>query len=401
MPKPSSADPTHDAFTRWWVEKVSGGDLPTPEQVKEFLPRLVREGLLLPEDRYVERAVGDLLAKGDPEAGVPPYDPQQELAAAARRGVDLSSDPSFQRLAELVEAGRARLSKRNERDPRRIKRARSAQLEKKLRKAAEASQKLRSKVLRSPSGKDAGRDRRIIQDIGGFLKVGLPVRLTNRKRYLVNPPPHFLSSKPTTATHDPVIVTPHWEKTTWPLRAMAFGIAAANRGASVFTLHLGDSGIAYGRGVGEIEFAQRLYRRIRDALKAKCPPAGYQPPEFFFVVEMGVGERPHLHGVIVLPDKKSHRTHLRAVLRQAVGTDWLPTPEAKTQLHIGSLYEPAGWISYISKYSEQTKESLGDNISACSRGLTQAGRQWYENARTSGDLLFPGKALPLRPGLRS
>jgi hypothetical protein len=142
-----------------------------------------------------------------------------------------------------------------------------------------------------------------------------------------------------------------------------------------------------------MQFARRLYRRITDKLARECPKAGYPAPLFFFVVEQGVGERPHLHGVIFLPVKKAHQKHLRETLCEAVGTDWKPSGRDLTQLEFGSLFEPAGWVRYITKYAELTKHELGDNIFAAPRPITRGGRAWYEAMRTKRGLLLPGKAV--------
>jgi hypothetical protein len=176
---------------------------------------------------------------------------------------------------------------------------------------------------------------------------------------------------------------------------MGMCISAGLDGAVDFTLHLGDSGIDYARGVGEIEFARRLYRKLKDALSLVAKSLGIPVPEFLFFVEQGEGERPHLHGIIFLPSSKRHQRVIREALRDAVGRDWKPSGSDKTQLEFGTLYEPAGWVAYIVKFNEVTRRSLGDNIFASSRRITQQGREWYEKIREARGLLLPGKALPV------
>jgi hypothetical protein len=401
LTEPVKAASYLDAYTRWWEQNIGG--LPTPEEVKAFKLRLERSNLLLPEDQHAEIIHADLLASGDPITGDPPYDPQTEAESYARRGIDAWADPEFRKLAELTELGRARLKACRPKlfDYNACLRAISHRRVKRLRKAKKAAAKpakSRSKVSRRSPLRDEDRDRAILAEIHGFLKAGVGVRFTPLKRELVSP----LSSSPllpsTTAgrstTHDPVILLPNWSKASLPLRAMAMGIAAGDNGAVDFTLHLGDSGVAYGLGVGEMQFARRLYRRIIDTLARECPEAGYPAPLFFFVVEKGVRERPHLHGVIFLPAKKAHQKHLRKKLCEAVGTDWKPSGRDLTQLEFGALFEPAGWVQYVTKYVELTKEELGDNIFAAPRPLTRGGRAWYEAIRTRRGLLLPGKAVP-------
>jgi len=57
---------------------------------------------------------------------------------------------------------------------------------------------------------------------------------------------------------------------------MAMGIAAGSQGAVAFTLHLGDSGIAYAMGTGEMLFARRIYRKITDKLRSGCTDKGIE-----------------------------------------------------------------------------------------------------------------------------
>jgi len=396
---PAAPQPHHDAFTRWWLENVGG--LPTPEDVRKFKRRLEASNLLLDEDRHADLIHADLLAAGDPEGGIPPFDPEEEAAAYARVGIDVRDDPHFAKLFELAELGRLRASKRSKsRDPKAILRARSVKAEKALRKTRKAAAKRSrtcSKVIRRSPLRDPERDRKILAEIQGFLAVGVGVRFTPLKRELVSP--HSSSPLlPATTTgrstaYDPVIQLPPWSKASLPLTGMAMGIAAGNQGAVDFTLHLGDSGIAYARGVGELLFARRLHRRITDALKLKCPRMGYSTPDLFFLVEQGEGERPHLHGVIFAPADKALRRHLRDTLSAAVGTDWKPPGRDKTQLEFGSFYEPAGWVKYMTKWTELTKEKVGDNVFACSWSMTRNGKDWYETVRGGRGLLLPGKAV--------
>lgn len=399
-PKKSKAtiEPHHDPIARWCLENI--GELPGPEMVRWLKPRLERTGLLLNPEHAAEMYAADLLAMGDPEAGIEPFDPLVEAEHLARRGIDATRDPHFAKLADLAALGIARLKRtqRGLRDPKAPQRAKSARAEKALQKAKKAGEA--SKVRRREALRDESRDKAILAEIHSFLKVGVGVRFTPFKRELVSP----LSSSPLlpktpsgrSTTYDPVIWLPLWSKASLTLRAMAMGIAAGRQGGLDFTLHLGDSGIAYGMGVGEMQFASRLHRRIRDALIRECPKAGYPAPSFFFLVEQGKGERSHLHGVILAPSMPSHKRHLRTVLRNAVGTDWKPKGRDKTQVEFGSLFEPAGWVKYITKYLELTKGALGNNIFASSRAITQAGQEWYDNMRATRGLLLPGKAVPIR-----
>lgn len=400
-------EPQHDPFTRWWGDNVGG--LPTPEDVKQFKKRVERSGLLLDEDEYVRRTAADALVRGYREFGDRPYNPFAEARACWDRGLEPEAEPDFEKLAELTELGRSRIKPPPPKalDPKKITQAQSNLEERRLRKENRRAARLakpRSKVSRRTPLRDVARDRKILAEIQEFLNAGVGVRFTPHKRELVSP----LSTSPLlptsmagrSTTHDHVIQLPGWSKASLHLRAMAMGIAAGDQGAVDFTLHLGDSGIAYARGIGEMKFAQRIKRRIEDALDRQCPLAGYPAPDFMFFVEKGQGERPHLHGVIFRPPSKAHQQHLREIMKDAVGRDWMPKGRDLSQLEFGSLYEPAGWIKYITKWTEQTKEQLGDNIFACSRSITRCAQAWYEDIRGERGLLLPGKAVPLPSSTR-
>lgn len=400
MSDPESLPPHFDPFTRWWASNVGG--LPTPDDVRKFKPRLERQGLLRSEENFVRNAVADALVTGTELCA--PWKAQEELNAARARGLDLSSDPAFQELEELERLGLARKGMRSKRkDPKALLKASSHRAEKLLRKGAAlktppgTSAKSRSKVRRAKPARDEARDRKILEEIHSYLKVGVPIRFTSKQTEVVSPAGNSdpADGSPRTVTHDPVIWLPHWEKASLPLRAMAMGIAAGQQGAIDFTLHLGDSGIAYAMGIGEMHFARRMYRRIKDALERECPRKGFPAPEFFFLVEQGVGERPHAHGVMLVPANKSHQKRLRTILRNVAGTDWKPTGRDKTQVEFGSLFEPSGWVNYITKYTEMTMAVLGENIFASSRSITRAGHAWYNIMRDSRGPLLPGKAVKI------
>jgi hypothetical protein len=172
------------------------------------------------------------------------------------------------------------------------------------------------------------------------------------------------------------------------------GIAMAAEGAFDFTLHLGDSAIRHAEGVGEMCFASRIYRRFKGALERSFRVSLIPtPPDLMLFVEQGKDERPHLHGVVLAPTSKRHRRLLRDTLLDAAGRDWKPSGRNRTQLELGLFYEPVGWIGYVTKFHELTKNTVGDNVFACSQRVTQAGRNWYENARSTRVVLLPGRAM--------
>lgn len=413
-PRPRIAPgPEHDAVTRWIIEII--GELPTPEDVLALRPEVEK---LLKRERNAIRDVARLLLDACPD--MPPLKASDFASISALKGYDVTKDMDLDRLNEcLAEEKHARALKPAtppSSDPKAAKMAYSANEEKKARKAASkrkraqpegkssgtASSKKRSRVSGKKAPRSLDRDREILEEIQGFLKVQVAVRLTPKQAELVRPgfvsPLLPSSTKGRSTTHDPVIWLPHWEKASLPLRAMAMGIACGEVGGIDFTLHLGDSGIEYARGDGEIMFARRLYRRIEDTL-AKKNYRSLPKIDFMFFVEQGKSERPHLHG-IVLPGAKltpAKKSLLREAMREAGGTDWKPEGRNKTQAELGTLYEPAGWIAYITKYTEITKAEIGDNVFASSWKITRMGKEWYQEARRTRRLLLPGKAVLVTP----
>jgi hypothetical protein len=404
--------PEHDPFTRWWLK--AGDELPTPEMARKLRPKLEKDER---EYRNTPRNIARSLLDDNPDC--PPLKASDFAHISALKGRDVTEDMDLDRVNEcLAKEKRARARRRttpSRTDPKAVMMAYSSNAERKARKAASKRKKAeaktatpgatgskkRSKVSGKKAPRSLDRDRKILAEIQGFLEAQVAVRLTPKNAEVVRPgsisPLLPTTTKGRSTTHDPVICLPNWGKASQPLRAMAMGIACGEVGGLDFTLHLGDSGIEYARGVGEITFARRMYKRIGETL-AKKAYRGLPAIDFMFFVEQGKGERPHLHG-IVLPDSRltpSKKALLRAAMREAGGTDWKPAGHNNTQAELGSLYGPIGWVGYITKYTEITKAEIGDNVFASSRKITTLGREWYKDARRDRRLLLPGKAV-VRP----
>lgn len=388
---PPPIEPHHDAVDRWFITETGG--LPSPATKRKWKSRI--EKLVNRTEADDERDFGDLLFTGD--------DPEEDRLTALTVGVDLSGDPAWQRNKRLYDDAKRRAGKRRPKpfDPAALSVALSHKREKILRKMAKSSEtesKSGSRKARKDLARSASRDASIILDIQGFLEVDISVRLTCKKREVVRPV--FISS-PTTpgtaTTHDPrdaVVWLPHWEKASLDLRAMAMGIASAANGARDFTLHLDDDVIRYAHGDGDMKFARRMRRRIEDQLAKAFKGLNIEPPPFAFFVEQGLGQRPHLHGFIFIPEGVKP-PFIRNVLRDAGGHGWKPAGKDKTQAEIGTLYEPVGWVGYCTKFSKLTKDQIGDNTFAASRAIRKMGRAWYDDVRKARGLLLPRKAVAI------
>jgi len=317
-------------------------------------------------------------------------------------GVDLTTNPDFQRLKRLAdEAWKRRAARaRRTRDPKAKERALSFKKEREAererrKKEVEKKGPPSSKKSRAHWRRDQKRDHATILDIKGFLEAGIGVRLAPSKPVLVRLQKEIAEATKSRADHpDPMIIVPHWEKATLRLRMLGMSVAAGKRGGRDFTLHLNEAVMASALSGDGKSFAKRMHRRLKDKLASAYGAAGLPSPDFFFQVERGRGEAPHLHGVIIIPDD-SPLTLLREALRQAGGDPWKRARHVATQVDIGELTEPVGWVSYITKFAEITKEDVGDNTFAATFGMRAIGKDWYQRARMTGELLLPGKATPI------
>ena len=345
--------------------------------------------------------LGDSLIASDAETNVEPYDPDHDARMAARRGIDLTADPDWQQLKRLVDEARERASSRKPPATTRSKaRAQAFKTERRSERERRRGEVARkgppsSKRSREAWRRDPKRDQATIAEIKQFFDVQVGVRLVASKTALVRAQKEYRAESGPASEHpDPMVIVPHWEKASHPMRIFAMSVAAGKLGARDFTLHLNDAVLEYALGGDGQSFAKRMLRRLKDSLASEYGALGLPTPEFFFQVEQAVGEAPHLHGVVAISPGSS-LAPLKAGLRKAGGEPWKRTPYVDTQADIGGLAEPVGWASYIGKFTETTKRAVGDNISAATVGMTAMGRNWYQRARTERELLLPGKAVAL------
>lgn len=388
-------DAADDAFTRWFVEEV--GVRPTPEMRRKYYARVMRLVMWSEEDH--DRWFGDQLIKSDPHQGIAPFDVDEEIAAAKAAGVDLSDDPHLAYFRRITEEARERRSgvRPSGHDPRKALRAIAKDLERRLRRerrreeVAFRGRKSASRKSREKWRRDEKRDAGIIAEIQGFFEVEVGVRMAASEAALVR-----LKKSPIgPGAGEAAIVFPHWEKSSEVIRSFAMAAGAGALGARDFTIHMNDAVLDYASGADGQSFAKRMLRRITDALGSKFGAVGVNPPGVMFFVEQGKGERPHLHGVVMIPDHPEALHIVRDALKQAAGSPWKKTPTVDTQVDIGGLPEPVGWVDYITKFKEVTKAHLGSNTFAASQSIRAIGRDWYEKGRQEGRLLLPRKAVAI------
>lgn len=399
LPEPPSSSPedaSDDAFTRWCLENT--GARPTPEMRRRFYKPVMRLVMWSEDDH--DSLVGDLLIKGDIEGGVEPFDADEWIANAKRAGVDISGDPDLAYLRRVSEDARARRAASSppgdpfRREGRKLSRKLEAihRRERRQSEVAFKGRKTASRKSREKWRRDQKRDAAILSEITGFFEVEVGVKMAGSQAALVR----AKKSVKTAGVEEAVVVFPHWEKSSEVMRAFGMASAAGASGARDFTIHLNDEVLDYAWGRDGQSFAKRMLRRIADALGAKCRAAELEPPGVMFFVEQGRGERPHLHGVVMIPNHPEALHLVRDALKRAGGSPWKKTAAVDTQVDIGGLPEPVGWVDYITKFKELTKAHLGANTFAASQSMRAVGRVWYEKGRREGRLLLPRKAVRIR-----
>lgn len=395
LPSPP-VDISEDAFTRWCIDQT--GTRPTPEIRRRFYEPVMRWAHWSEDDH--DRLVGDLLIKEYDEGGVEPFNADEWIADARAAGVDISDNPHLAYLRRISDAARARRAASSlPGDPSlRDARALSRKLEKLHRRerrqteVAYKGSKTASRKSREKWRRDEKRDAKIIAEIKGFFEVEVGVRMASSEAALVR----LKKSLEGPGVGEIGIVFPHWEKSSEVIRSFGMAAGAGALGARDFTIHMNDAVLDYASGADGQSFAKRMLRRITDALGSKFGAVGVNPPGVMFFVEQGKGERPHLHGVVTIPDHPEALNIVRDALKQAAGSPWKKTATVDTQVDIGGLPEPVGWVDYITKFKEVTKAHLGSNTFAASQSMRALGREWYETGRKDGRLLLPRKAVPMR-----
>jgi hypothetical protein len=182
---------------------------------------------------------------------------------------------------------------------------------------------------------------------------------------------------------------PNWTHTGDQLKGLAWAIAMHEQGARTLNLNLGPEVIEAARRHRQ-GFAVYMRRRLTSHLKVAAARLGLPVPEFFFTVEDSDLGHPHLHGAILLPTDKVAYGAFRAALR-AAGGDWRGGGSAR-QLDTRELDTPVRWIAYISKWRLGSALKIQGNAFAATNGVRSMARDWYQTARTTGQVLRPGES---------
>lgn len=231
--------------------------------------------------------------------------------------------------------------------------------------------KSRSEKSRARWRSDLRRDAKIFKFISGLLRSKQPVQVTSTSAHTVSSAKESLARSRTEGTRIiPKIGLPHWDHADRQLKMLGWGMASWDMNARPFTLRLHTTVMAKAKD-DKRGAARHLQDRLTRHLRTRLGDA----PAFWFAIEMGAGDEPHLHGAIVVPPGREEE--IKDALR-AAGGPWT----ASRQLKFSDRRTAATWVSYSTKWMYGTAGKLQDeNIIAATNGMRAAAREWYQSAR--------------------
>lgn len=241
--------------------------------------------------------------------------------------------------------------------------------------------KSRSEKSRAKWRNDPRRDAVIFRYINDKLRDNQPVRLCSDSSCSV-----YLSRKTLAEAKRqevrviPDLFVPHWDHASSLIKLVGWGLASEALGAFPFTLRIDPEimSLAQSSGKGPTRYLQeRIGRCLRSSLSATRI-------EFWFVIEQGEAEEPHLHGSIVMP--KNGWDAVADALRTAGGL-WEPRSR---QLLISEKKDPLQWIGYSTKWLLTSGLRIGaDRLFAASQGMKREAKFRYQKARSEKRALYP------------
>ena len=272
-------------------------------------------------------------------------------------------------------------------------------LENDLRMKARVAAASSGKVFATPRN-DPLADRDIVLEIQASLKAGASVRITGSTAAGVirrKAPIHGKEWKkiraqdrkdyklhPGLSTWIKTFWVPHWDHTGDALKGVAWAAAMFEAKAMALTLRLGPEVISAARSSPH-GFAVHMRRRLAREMKRVATEIGCAVPEFFFIVEDTDMGEVHLHGAIMIPDDPVVCKRVRKGLAVA-GGKW-PSAASGRQVDTPELETAQRWINYIQKWRLGSAVRLQGKTFAATNGIRSMGRDWYQNARTTGLVL--------------
>ena len=269
----------------------------------------------------------------------------------------------------------------------RAKFAGTARAEKGVRKAHLAAAvgnkapKSRSEKSRLEWRNDPQRDEEICRYIQDNMRVKQPVRLSSKALDTVSVSKKKLAEAEVLKQRIiPDIFVPHWDHSSAYLKMIGWGLASHKLGAFPFTLRIAPSVFeaaqADSRGIARY-FQDRINRLLKSRLRD-------QKPDFWFAIEKGFWDEPHIHGAVVIPHGR--RDVIADGLRAAGGV-W----QAKSrQLLISERRDPIRWVGYSTKWLFSSAARLdAPSLIGASMGIRREAKASYQAARSEGLTLYP------------
>lgn len=248
--------------------------------------------------------------------------------------------------------------------------------------------RLAGKPLRSRSEKsrqawrnDPVRDGKIFSYINEKLRSGQPLRITDKSAHTVSAARKTLADARRAGVGViPDLGLPNWDHASGLLKMVGWGLASWELGATPFTLHISEdiqkAAAGDRRGVGRY-LQDRIARHLRQVIPGETPA-------FWFAVEQGVWDEPHIHGAVVIPGGMEGT--VGAALR-AAGGQWKSTSR---QVHFSRRGNLLTWVGYSTKWLYGSKVKLrSDNLTGASQAMRRMAKAMYQGARKRALSLYP------------
>ena len=273
-----------------------------------------------------------------------------------------------------------------ERWKRRVKFAQGSTAERGFRRAfldrdvAEKDPKCRSEKSRAEWRNDPRRDEKIYSYINRSLRSGQPVRLTVNAKDIVS-----LSRKTVAdATRSgvkavPDVFVPHWDHSSRLLKMLGWGLASRELKATPFSLRIAPEVFHVARA-DKVGAARYLQDRLSRQLRNRLPGTAHA---FWFAIECGPGDEPHLHGAVVIPDDQREQVRNALV---ATGGRW---KSSARQLDFGRPKNLVTWVGYSTKWLFGSMLNLqDDNLIAASQPMRREAKRMFQQARSERKILY-------------
>jgi hypothetical protein len=164
-----------------------------------------------------------------------------------------------------------------------------------------------------------------------------------------------------------------WGKAQAPARVVALARAAQTPDVqgTAFTVNLTYQSFGMAQAV-ERSTGSAIQDRLRRYLLAEFKEC----PDFYFVVERGIGQLPHLHGAVSMDPTESNQKRLRAVLLKLTKAKGRRAPER--WVDVEPLSTPARWGGYAIKHplTSQSKTGITSLLYATQSLRAKARDEW-------------------------